>query len=345
MRIHVPCPSLAPHGGVRVIIDVANWLAERGHEVALHVLQGPSKEDLAYWRFSPKLRIGQPSAYPEKVLVTSPHSIHMAIPRRTVVHLQMLEHMFRPNDARWKAQCDQTYSWPGRLLSISDWNIDYLEHQHRQGLPTSYIGNGVDTQAFPIVSTPRKAAQPTVLVEGWNAYNPCKDVARLAPKICAVLQAQGVRVVAYGGQPLSDYPANADAYHVRPNLETMNRLYEEAWVLLKVSRYDARSCAPIEAMTKGTPTVRLIHRGDDDLTPSTAVVLPYESTKPETAALAVLNLLRSRKDREAYASACQEHLRMWCDWKRWGPVIEAALRDPNGHKGPLPGELPRLSNG
>ena len=35
--------------------------------------------------------------------------------------------------------------------------------------------------------------------------------------------------------------------------------------MLKASRYDARSCAPVEAMKCGTVTVRAIERGDDDL--------------------------------------------------------------------------------
>jgi glycosyltransferase involved in cell wall biosynthesis len=35
--------------------------------------------------------------------------------------------------------------------------------------------------------------------------------------------------------------------------------------MLKASKYDARSCAPVEAMKCGTVTVRSIQRGDDDL--------------------------------------------------------------------------------
>ena len=35
--------------------------------------------------------------------------------------------------------------------------------------------------------------------------------------------------------------------------------------MLKCTKYDARSCAPVEAMKCGTPTVRAIDKGDDDL--------------------------------------------------------------------------------
>jgi len=337
MRIYVPVPGLAPHGGIRVIIDIANWLADRGHEVHLHPLQEPCREDMEYWRFSRRLQVGHPGCYPPVSLITSPHSVDLGAHRRSVVHLQMLESMFRPNDKRWAEACRRTYAHPGRLLSISKWNVRALL-QERTGKPTSYMGNGVDRSSFPLREVPHKHSEPTVLVEGWAAYNPTKDVKRVAPQACAALRKAGVRVVAYGGFPPSDWTEVYDEFHVRPDLNKLNVLYESAWVLLKASLYDARSCSPVEAMTKGTPTVRVIRMGDDDLDDSNSVRLNYDQATPNSVAYAVLSLLEDESRRRSLATAGYAHLALHCNWERWGEVIESALKDPNGYS-PLPGEL------
>jgi glycosyltransferase involved in cell wall biosynthesis len=42
-------------------------------------------------------------------------------------------------------------------------------------------------------------------------------------------------------------------------------LARSAWMFFKASKYDARSCSPVEAMKCGTPTARALIHGDDDL--------------------------------------------------------------------------------
>jgi hypothetical protein len=326
-----------------VIVALANYLAQQGHRIHLYPLIRPaSSEDYAAHKFHPKVKIGQAGELPERVLITSPHSIHLARHKRSVVHLQMLEDLFRPGDSLWAKRCQATYTFPGRLLSISGWNIHMLKtHWNRQG-PISYIGNGVDYLTFPVNTAPRKYPDPMVLVEGWNAYNPTKDFHRVAPQIALRLKEKGVKVVAYGLHPPLDYLSAFDEYYARPDLKTLNELYEQAWVLLKASRLDARSCSPVEAMTKGTPTFRLIEEGDDDLVNGkTAIRLSYNDavSRLDETANELLNLLENQSARETLAQNGYKHLQTVCDWDVWGSVVMEALRDPNG-TGPLAGEIP-----
>lgn len=268
MRIQIPFPSLAPHGGTRVAIAIANRLAARGHAVEFFVMQRTTHVQRNYWSWSPGVRVTHtPSTNYDVRLITSPHSIHLARPRRTVLHLQMLEHLFSPGDAHWQNKCVQMYKNACPLFTISMWNYERLiSHYGRKESNTFYIGNGVDEIDFPRQTLPSKAQRPYVLVEGWAAYNPCKDVNRVAPQVAArIRDTWGIDVVAYGQVPPTDFEGVIDQFYHRPTVKEMRQLYGGAQFLLKASRYDARSCSPVEAMTQGTPTIRAIEEGDDDL--------------------------------------------------------------------------------
>lgn len=250
-------------------IAIANRLAARGHDVEFTVLKRFSPTQRNYWRWHPQVRVmTRPGSQYHVRLITSPHSIHMARPRRTVLHLQMLEHMFSPSVREWRKQCEAMYTHPAPMFSISAWNIDELKGTYgRTDANTFYIGNGVDHIDFPrpeksVIDSPRDY----ILVEGWHNYNPCKDVDRLAPKVAGRLKKEyGIRVIGYGVVAPMDYRDVLDEFHVAPSLAKMVQLYRGAKFLLKASLYDARSCSPVEAMALGVPTVRAIHMGDDDL--------------------------------------------------------------------------------
>lgn len=266
MKIFLTCPDLSVHGGIRVILEWATRLSEH-HDVHLHVLKGRLQCD---WypipcnvRISPLDAIG----HCDLLIITSPHSIHLLQhayrPGRVLLFMQMCEHLFRPNDRAWQQRCAAFYTAPHPMVAISRWNIELLGGQYGRTGPTHHVGNGVNLYMFP-VEQPAKDGL-TVLVEGWEALNPTKDVDGIGPQVAAKLKQRGYRIVAYSQARLRRASHVPDEYHHQPTLQTLNRLYREATILLKCSRLDARSCAPMEAMTKGTPTVRAIELGDDDL--------------------------------------------------------------------------------
>jgi len=50
-----------------------------------------------------------------------------------------------------------------------------------------------------------------------------------------------------------------------PTADKIVELNQRAHIMLKASMYDARSCAPVEAMACGAVPIRAIFHGDDDL--------------------------------------------------------------------------------
>lgn len=312
------CPSLRPHGGIRVIIEWANRLAER-HDVFLRV---PHSRPQAWISISPRVRVvtnDAPLERCDRLIVSSPHAArYLETPvERTVVFLQMLEHLFRPDDEGWRRACETLYRTRHPLVSISRWNIDAL--RSLRGGPTVYVGNGVNLDDFPVLDAPKDGR--TVLVEGWNATNPTKDLDRIGPRVAARLKRDGYRVVAYAAQRPHDYAGIPDEFYVCPPLPLLNRLYAEATILLKATRCDARACAPVEAMTKGTVTARAIVEGDDDLTDERAIRVGYDEDALYDAALRLLEdrPLRERLSRNCLAYAKEN------TWERWMPQIEAAI--------------------
>lgn len=265
MKILVTTPCFAPHGGIRIILELANRLADH-HEVFLQNLGLDANRHL---KIDPRVKVlphdAWKSARPDLWLLTSPHATPLLErPGKKLLHLQMLEHLFRPNDAAWRRQCKAFYTAKYPLISISKWNIAALKKDYwRKDDNTFFMGTGVNTLQFPVEACPKDGK--TVLVEGWAVGNPTKDSSRLAPKVARRLKAEGYRILAYGLLPPADFADVPDEFHVKPDLATMNWLYREATILLKASVYDARSCSPMEAMTKGTVTARALRLGDEDL--------------------------------------------------------------------------------
>jgi hypothetical protein len=85
----------------------------------------------------------------------------------------------------------------------------------------------------------------------------------------------------------------------------MNDLYEEATIMIKATKYDARSTAPLEAGTKGTVTVRGIIEGDDDLTEENSYKVGYSVDKLYDAAMFAL---QNKEETERRAKNMKYHI-------------------------------------
>ena len=264
-NVFITIPDFSLHGGIRVILEWANRLTV-WHSVHLHNLKGETHCN--WFNINPDVKlVGANMKGMDILIITSPHSIHFQdrpdLPERTFIFMQMCEHMFKPNDKDWQRKCYTFYTSKHHLISISKWNINVITNQFGRKGVTHYVGNGVNLDHFPISNKPKD--EGTVLIEGWESGNSSKDPDHIGPKVAARLKADGYSICAYSAKPLVTMSDVPDEYYCKPSLAQLNELYERATILIKATKYDARSCAPMEAMTKGTVTVRGIIEGDDDL--------------------------------------------------------------------------------
>lgn len=277
MKILIIAPAFnPPHGGLRIIGEWCNRLTQ-WHDVTVHSLKGDNPD----W-FSINKKVNWMKDYNAKgfdvLIITSPHSIECAdrpdCPPKVFLFMQMAEHLFKPRDHRWRMLCEKFYRSTHPMFCISQWNIDMLRDEFGRVGPCIYIGNGVNLEDFPIEEKEKDGK--TILVEGWECGNPSKDSDNIGPKVAARLKAEGFTILAYSHIPLKTMKDVPHEFHHRPSLEKLNELYSRATILIKASHYDARSCAPMEAMTKGTVTVRAIEKGDDDLSEDNSIIVKYD---------------------------------------------------------------------
>lgn len=325
MRILITTPSFALHGGIRIILQIANRLSNY-HDVTLYSLEG--KDNLSYWNMSPRVRIvvKEPELINYDCLfIMSPHAYYLTkkdnCPKKVFLHLQMMENFFR-NDQLWHQTCFEMYKSAYPMFVLTDWVRRDLHSKHRRTGETIIIGNGVDTKDFPVEKNPKRDHR-SILVEGWESYNPAKDQMRIAPKVAARLREYGYKIIAYGQVPLSSYQHAVDEYHFCPSLEKINELYSTATVLMKASRYDCRACAPVEAMTKGLVTCRAIIEGDPDLTHNVnAIRVNYAE---QSLFVAMLELLVNHNLRDRLSKKCYEHIETECNWDKWIKIIRERI--------------------
>ena len=270
MNILIISPSLNIHGGIRVLVEWANHLHKRGHSVTLQIESGPIVPPNNWIDIDTGVSV-MPGAFWKPngfdIAVAGTPNIANRLDSATTTAkkfflLQMAEDLFAPGTRGYVQQCLQSYRVRMPIIGISKWVEEYVRQKGRGEGVMHYIGNGVSDHFQP----GKKDEQLTVLAEGWHGYNPAKDTYQLTAKVAKHLkQKYNASILAYSQfrcQHHSDVP---DEYYTSPGTEQIKMLYQRAHFMVKATRYDARSCAPVEAMACGTPTVRALVKGDDDL--------------------------------------------------------------------------------
>lgn len=261
MKIAYTFPVIdIPHGGGRVVIEHCNRLTKLGHSVSLFVEKGSL--DTRWYGGSISFSITKsPSLLPQQdiVVICSPHSMwykpHMG--QKVFCFVQMAEHLFRPDNKQWVELCNNWYQNQYPKIYGSRWIGEMLSGD------LHYLPDGINTDHFP-VERPRKMEE-CILIEGWECSNPAKDTDAIGPQIAANMRLRGIKVIAYGHNPIKRMKYVPNYYCYRPSIDKINDLYREATILVKATKYDSRALSPIEAATKGCVTARGIIHGDDYL--------------------------------------------------------------------------------
>jgi hypothetical protein len=296
MRIFIQSPNInSRHGGIRVINEWANRLQGFGHKVILYNQAGPVRCD---WMTITCKIVNTTSLLDNSdlLIVTSPHGAFLLSkdkPVKKVVFLQMLEHLFNITNKSFFDSCLALYTTKYPLISISQWNIRFLQNKYQRKGPIHYVGNGVNLEDFTISNKPKKCK--IALLESPEPSNMAKDTEKIAVQVAKNLIEKGWTIKGFGLQAAKDNIYTE--YFTKPSLETMNRLYDEATIMIKATRYDARSTAPLEAGTKGTITIRGIIEGDDDLNDTNSFKTGYSYDKLFDATMFAINNPEQLKQR------------------------------------------------
>lgn len=319
MRIFIQSPNInSPHGGIRVINEWANRLTDLGHRVVLYNQAGALRCSLQEIRckiVNTTNLLGRSNC----LIVTSPHGAFLLDKdiEKKFIFLQMLEHLFKPTNERFFQDCIKLYQSDYPLFSISQWNIRILKSKFNDKRPIHYIGNGVNLTDFPITNNPKD--YKTILLESPEPTNATKDSEKLAVQVAKMLKDRGYRITGYG--LLKPKDNIYDKFIVQPTLQQMNDLYEDATLMIKATKYDARSTAPLEAGTKGTVTIRGIIEGDDDLSEFNSYKTGYSVDKLYDAAVFALH---HKEETQRRAENMKKHIETY-SWDYYMAQINEIL--------------------
>ena len=264
MNILIISPCLRTHGGIRLLVDMATLLKNRGHHVVFHSID-PSTEEEEQWAnlqvYYTKGNDLYLLGYDVIIIGTPPLAgILKDYPVKKFMFLQMAEEMFMPDNLDWFYSCNSGYYSGVPIITYSHW----LMHRLRSmGVNSQmhYIDPGVDER---FVNKGKERGY--VLVANWNAQNSVKDIDILGPRVAGFLKKKyGVKIVGYGAERPKVYSDVCDEYVVNAGVEDLVELYNGALFTIQATRFDCRSLVGMESISCGTPVCRGIISGDEDV--------------------------------------------------------------------------------
>ena len=256
-----------------MIFEHVNRLAARGHDVWV-VNDGPNTPGW-YGKLDaivvPRKKFIEWAAPMDVVVATGCSTAYWAstIPSaRYYYFIQMMEHVFFSEGSSQYRLALASYSHAHeqgfKLYTIAKWLSENLADEFGiEGTPV--VPNGVNKEHFHQEFYSVMAEVPRYIVLEGDNRNPAKDTEGMAWAVGEVLRKEfGVEVWGYAAYR-HGFTDKMDKFIVRPTYQQMRNLYSNAQFLLKTSHFEGRACAPVEAMSCGTATVRGIVHGDDDL--------------------------------------------------------------------------------
>lgn len=266
-------PSFGVAGGIRIVAEQANRLADRGHAVTLVTADGSTPPPgwievrCPVRTLDDARRSGLWGAADILVATHWSTAAEVAAGGHEGTHrhyfVQADERNFHPPGAPEREAAGATYRLPLRPIATSRWVKRFLETEfgHRD-VPVPRNGVNADLFFPEAGHFPKAAGVFRVLITGHELI-PVKNLSD-AFAVVAELRRRGLPVEAWSFSQVP-HPYPTDRFFLSPPQETIRRLYSDADVLLVTSRVEGRPLPPAEAMACGCPVVSTDCRGTDDL--------------------------------------------------------------------------------
>lgn len=291
MKINYTMWDTPSHGGVRVIFEFANRLAERGHEVTITSLAGrgnsswfPLKMKVNYVKNSFPLKVvdyllrtkGKFNFHldlAELLAKNTPacdinvatfsftaFAVHRSNRGIPFYHMQHYEAMLFP-DAYFRKMNEETYYLPLNKIANSTWLKNELKKIH--GLDVPVVTPGVDLDTFYPRDVKRDTGKKRVICYGksgaWKGFPDAMKAMKIVMK-----QNPNVEFISYGSSqiPYKD-PEVPYTFICHPSDDELAKLYSSADCVFCPSWYESFPLPPIEAMACKAPVVTTRYGTED----------------------------------------------------------------------------------
>ncbi len=274
-----------PMGGVKVVIEYANQLAERGHRVTLIYPDILGSSNILYKLKKSVVGVIDKINKLEKDLYYTPdQKVNVLVVKKIIsryipdgdiviavgwqsanwvnklpnIHgekiylLQSFETYFKN-----KKEVISTYHLPLKKITISNWIIDELEKINESALGP--LGNSINPKEF-FITKPFKERSDQILM----MYHPAKikgatDGIRVLNQLKK--ENQNLRAIFVAPRkPIHKIPKWIEIF-VRPSVETLRELYNSSKIFLHPSHWEGWPLPPMEAIACGCAVVASNNRG------------------------------------------------------------------------------------
>lgn len=335
MKINYTMFGTGLTGGVRVILEIANHLVKRGHEVTITSLGRendhkwfPLKARTIYVK-RPKYILGAryvirkylknhwfeaypPQAEIRKLAEATPDDIDINVATFCFTaysvfasekgvppfyHMQHYEPLFF-DDAFLKKLAEGTYHLPLNKISNSIWLHNIMKEKYG-GVETPIVNPAIDHNVFYPREIEKESNKLRVIAFGkqtrWKGFPELLKAMEVVMK-----QRNDVEFVVYGAKKPTYESRVPYKFVQRPSDEELAQLYSSADVVVTASWYESFPLPPLEAMACGGAPVVTTRYGTEDYAfhGKNALVVPPKD--PKALAEAILRLLNDEDLREQF---------------------------------------------
>lgn len=315
MKIGYLIPGCGVSGGVHVVCQHVNRLAERGHDARIITLDSSERLD---WFPNQRVPVHELDDFPQDldILVatswaTSFHVVQLPA-KRKAYFVQSDEIRFHVPGSYFEHVTRLSYLLNFAFITEARWLQGWLLENF--GKSAALVPNGLDERLFfpdePIVPRP---ATGRILLEGAIDI-PYKGMADAFEAVSGL----GVEVwcVSSFGRPKPGW--RCDRFFERVPIAQMRRIYSSCDVLLKMSRVEGFFGPPLEMMACGGTAVICKVTGYDEYVVDFENALVVEAGDVRGASQAVHKLLT---DKKLFDRLVAEGRRTATKW-RWDPSID-----------------------
>ena len=343
----LPSPARVPMGGVKVVVEYARRLVERGHQVSVVGPQRPGDgpRDRAFGlAVAARDRLHR---VPDRPYFDAPGVDVRIIPSPSARHVPNADVVIATGwqTAAWVAELPAskgrkgyfiqnhedyldpralgTWELPLAIFTCARWLADAVE---AAGHPTlGHLPNAIDPDEFGL-DRPIADRDPRIL---WLYHRlPSKGPAEGLETLRSVLaQRPEVEVDVFAARPPSHRFPDGVSVHVRPERATLRELYNRAAVFLHPSHIEGWPLPPMEAMACGAAVVAAANDGVREyLDPTCGRLAPVGDAS--ALAQATLDVLASERDRVTLAESARQRVSTY-SWAsstdRLVEILEAIL--------------------
>ena len=353
MKINYTMFGTGLTGGVRVLLEIANGLVDRGHEVTITSLGSvndhkwfPLKAEVNYVQrpFLKKIinyglkRVFDIDIYPHpeigELTKATPYcdinvatfcftafSVFASDKGVPFYHMQHYEPLFF-DDVYSKKLAEETYYLPLNKIANSIWLKNQIKEKYGYNLPV--VNPAIDHKVFYPREVEKNTDKFKVLCFGkqtrWKGFPEALEAMKIVMK-----KREDVEFIAYGMKQPSYKSEVPYKFVESPSDDELAGLYSSADIMICPSWYESFPLFPLEAMACGTPVVTTPY-GTEDYAFHEKNCLVVPPKDPKALANAVLWLLEDGDMRENFRKEGPETAKQFT-WDKTVDKVEKLFKD------------------